>query len=215
MGTSGSFEIVRTTASYFFSPSGHGKWTKTVHFRIFANYSNAKNFQEGSEGAIWKLTSWRFRKCGSFLFYHFLNKTYGCSKSTESEILSLSSKLCGVKKNWYGSLQLALDSARFEFTLKMRLNRIWPKDPTYAIFLKSWVFKDVKYDIPMCQYHSTRPQPIQLVPTMQKKLFTSSFQAKFLKIWFTKVTGTSIKSYEPVNIFVPQSQLVLGACFGP
>ena len=67
------------------------------------------------------------------------------------------------------SLQLALDSARFEFTLKMRLNRIWPKDPTYAIFLKSWVFKDVKYDIPMCQYHSTRPQPIQLVPTMQKK----------------------------------------------
>ena len=89
------------------------------------------------------------------------------------------------------SLQLALDSARFEFTLKMRLNRIWPKDPTYAIFLKSWVFKDVKYDIPMCQYHSTRPQPIQLVPTMQKKLFTSSFQVKFLKIRFTKFAGRS------------------------
>ena len=30
------------------------------------------------------------------------------------------------------------------------------------------MFKDVKYDILMCQYHSTRPQPIQLVPTMQK-----------------------------------------------
>ena len=88
------------------------------------------------------------------------------------------------------SLQLALDSARFEFTLKMRLNRIWPKDPTYAIFLKSWVFKDVKYDIPMCQCHSTRPQPIQLVPTMQKKLFTLSFQPKFLKIWFTKVAAS-------------------------
>ena len=40
--TSGSFKIVRTTASYFFSPSGHGKWAKTVLFRIFANYSNAK-----------------------------------------------------------------------------------------------------------------------------------------------------------------------------
>ena len=39
MGKSGSFKIVRTTASYFFSPSGHGKWTKTVFFRIFANYS--------------------------------------------------------------------------------------------------------------------------------------------------------------------------------
>ena len=31
------------------------------------------------------------------------------------------------------------------------------------------MFKDVKYDIPMCQSHSTQPQPIQLVPTMQKK----------------------------------------------
>ena len=31
------------------------------------------------------------------------------------------------------------------------------KDPTYAIFLKSWGFKDVKYDILMCQSHSTRP----------------------------------------------------------
>merc|ERR1711994_561156 len=32
---------------------------------------------------------------------------------------------------------------------------------------------------------------IQLVPTMQKKLFTSSFQAKFLKIRFTKFAGRS------------------------
>ena len=84
--------------------------------------------------------------------------------------------------------------------------------PTYAIF---WKAGDVKYDIPMCQSHSTQPQPIQLVPTMQNKLFMLSFQPKFLKIWFTKVTGTSIKSYVPVNFFVPQSQLVLGACFGP
>ena len=64
------------------------------------------------------------------------------------------------------------------------------KDPTYAIFLKSWGFRDVKCDIPMCQYHSTRPQPIQLVPTMQKKLFTLSFQPKFLKIRFTKVAAS-------------------------
>ena len=65
MGTSGSFKIVRTTASYFFSPSGHGKWAKKVLFRIFANYSNAKIFRR-YPGAIWKLTYWRFRKCGSF-----------------------------------------------------------------------------------------------------------------------------------------------------
>ena len=42
----------------------------------------------------------------------------------------------------------------------------------------------------MCQYHSTRPKPTQLFPTMQKKLFTSSFQAKFLKIRFLKVACT-------------------------
>ena len=43
------------------------------------------------------------------------------------------------------------------------------ENPTYAIYLKSRGFKDVKYDIPMRQYHPTRPQPIHLVPTMQKK----------------------------------------------
>ena len=57
---------------------------------------------------------------------------------------------------------------------KIHIKKIWTekclKDPTYAIFLKSWGFKDVKYDILMCQSHSTRPQPIQLVPTMQKKI---------------------------------------------
>ena len=38
---------------------------------------------------------------------------------------------------------------------------------------------------------TTRPQLIQLVPTMQKMLFTSSFLAKFMKIRFTNVAGTS------------------------
>ena len=40
--------------------------------------------------------------------------------------------------------------------------------PNMCYILKSWGFKDVKYDILMCQSHSTLPQPIQLVPTMQK-----------------------------------------------
>ena len=40
------------------------------------------------------------------------------------------------------------------------------KDPTHAIFLKS--IKGVKYDIPMCQSHSIRPQPIRLILTLQK-----------------------------------------------
>ena len=75
---------------------------KNGTFSHFCKLLQCKNFQEVSEGAIWKLTYWRFRKCGSFLFYNFLNQTYGCSKSTESENLSLSSKLCGVKKKRHG-----------------------------------------------------------------------------------------------------------------
>ena len=38
-----------------------------------------------------------------------------------------------------------------------------PLDPTYAIFLKSWGFKDVKYDILMCQSHSTRSHTPKLL----------------------------------------------------
>ena len=59
------------------------------------------------------------------------------------------------------------------------------------------------------------PSPFNSSPQCKKKLFTLSFQPKFLNIWFTKVTATSIKSYVAVNFFVPQSQVVLGACFGP
>ena len=44
---------------------------------------------------------------------------------------------------------------------KIHVIVIWtemnPLYPTYAIFLKMWGFKDVKYDILMCQSHSTRP----------------------------------------------------------
>ena len=82
--------------------------------------------------------------------------------------------------NWYGAstwysvpLLLAQVLVELQNTCKKSWTEKCLKDPTYAIFLKSWGFKDVKNDIPMCQYHSTRPQPIQLVPTMQKKLFTS------------------------------------------
>ena len=54
--------------------------------------------------------------------------------------------------------------------------------------------------------HSTWPQIIQLFPTMQKNLFTSSFQAKFLKIRFTKVPGT--------NFLFPQCKPLPGAYLG-
>ena len=68
----------------------------------------------------------------------------------------------------------APDHSTFPHNVKKSWTEKCSKDPTYATFLKCWGFKDVKCDIPMCQY----------------QLFTSSFQAKFLKIRFTKVTCT-------------------------
>ena len=72
----------------------------------------------------------------------------------------------------------------------------------YAIYLKSWGFRDFKYI-----WHSPCVNPIQLGPTMQKKLFMSSFQAKFLN-WVKKVTRTC--SFLHVIFFCSQCQPVPG-----
>ena len=98
MGMSTTFEIVRTPASYIISRSGHGKWEKTGSFRILANFPDSKNFKRYPGYAIGNLTSRAFWKCGSFCCYNFLNRSYGCSKSTESEILAMLAKIRGVKK---------------------------------------------------------------------------------------------------------------------
>ena len=47
---------------------------------------------------MWKLTSWGFRKCGSFRDLEVLNRSYGCSKSEDFEILSPLPKIRGVTK---------------------------------------------------------------------------------------------------------------------
>ena len=88
------------------------------------------------------------------------------------------------------SQQLAMDSVGLRNTLKKRWTEKCLKGPTYAIFFKSWGFKDDKYDIPCIIIN-----PIQLGPTMQKELFTSSFQEKCLKIMFTKVYSLTPMPY--------------------
>ena len=49
-----------------------------------------------------KLTSRRFRKCGSFWASEFLNGSYRCSKLTDCEILGPLPKIRGVKKKRHG-----------------------------------------------------------------------------------------------------------------
>ena len=47
---------------------------------------------------MWKLTSWRFRKCVTYWVFQFLNGSYCWSKSEDSEILASLAKIRGRKK---------------------------------------------------------------------------------------------------------------------
>ena len=71
-------------------------------------------------------------------------------------------------------------------------------------FLKSWVFKDVKYDITMCQYHSTRPQPIQLVLTPASEACfkrISVLNDSICILWNDAILCSSSKSYISSHFF--------------
>ena len=103
-------------------------------------------------------------------------------------------------------LRLVVVLVELQNTCKKMLER--PK--TYAIFLKSWGFKDVKFDIPMCQSHSTRPQPIQLVPTMQKSSLCHHFRQNSWKFGSQKLL-TKAHFWLVVNFLFPQCKPVPGA----
>ena len=47
---------------------------------------------------MWKLTSWRLRKCITYWVFKFLNRSYCWSKSEDSEILPSLAKIRGRKK---------------------------------------------------------------------------------------------------------------------
>ena len=102
MGWSGSIKIVRTPASNFFSPLWRSKTWKMVFFRVSHIYGTFWSHRPYMGSTMWKLTSGRIGKCDGFLCYDVLNPTYGWSKSTESEILSSSSKIVGVTKKRHG-----------------------------------------------------------------------------------------------------------------
>merc|ERR1712001_429047 len=99
------------------------KWSK-----INQNYANANAFfldwkisLRYSGYAIGKLTSRAFRKCGSFCCYNFLNPSYGCSKSTESEILAMAAK---IRKLQFCVLGSAIESAS-KHTYWANADSIW------------------------------------------------------------------------------------------
>ena len=57
------------------------------------------------------------------------------------------------------------EKIREQNTCKTDLNRIMTERPNIFYIFEKLSVQDVKHDIPMCQGHSTRPQPIQFGPS--------------------------------------------------
>ena len=102
MGKSSNFNIVRSAGTWNFFRCGHEKMLKTDVFHktlIPRNLLKEKNIQDRT---MWKLTSWRFRKCGTYWACEVLNGSYRQSKMEESEKKGPSSKIRGVTKKRHG-----------------------------------------------------------------------------------------------------------------
>ena len=95
-------KIFDLTSSYIFLHIGHPKNPKNVFFRISHNYLTFWCRRPNMGSTIRKLTSRGFQKCGTYRVFEFLNGSYGCSKSTESEIFDSSPKIGDVTKKRHG-----------------------------------------------------------------------------------------------------------------
>ena len=84
---------------------GGGGNENSQNFAFFCILSISRNFDVASYiwgGTMWKLTSWGFRKCGTFWGLELLKRSYRRSESDDSEIFDLSPKISGVKKKSHG-----------------------------------------------------------------------------------------------------------------
>ena len=97
-----SVKIVRAAASDMNWGGGN---ENSQNFAFFCILSISRNFDVASYirgGTMWKLTSWGFRKCGTFWGLELLKRSYRRSESDDSEIFDLSPKISGVKKKSHG-----------------------------------------------------------------------------------------------------------------
>ena len=95
-------KIVRLAAAWIFFGWGHEKSQKNDFFHktlISQNLLKEANIQARS---MWKLTSWQFRKCGTYWACEVLNGSYCCSKSDDCEILAPLAKIRSRKKKNHG-----------------------------------------------------------------------------------------------------------------
>ena len=128
-----NFNIARFKMVWNFSWCGHAKLKiDFFHKRLIPrNLLKEKNIRARS---MWNLTSWRFRKCGTYWACEVLNGSYRPSKMDESEKTGPSPKISGVKKKRHGH--------NFEFWGLKRIAR-----PANHVWRPCYSFQTPKIDI--------------------------------------------------------------------
>ena len=102
MGKASNFNIVRSAGTWNFFPCGHEKMLKIniFHKTLIPRYLLTE--EKKQDRTMKKLTSWRFRKYGTYWASKFFNGSYCCSKSEDCEILAPLAKIGSRKKKTHG-----------------------------------------------------------------------------------------------------------------
>ena len=98
MGKASNFNIVRSAGTWNVFPCGHEKMLKIniFHKTLIPRYLLTE--EKKQDRTMKKLTSWGFRKCGTYWASKFFNGSYCCSKSEDCEILAPLAKIGSRKK---------------------------------------------------------------------------------------------------------------------
>ena len=124
----------------FFGRAGEQKKCHKMHLFVFGqiewDFATASYIQGTT---IWNLTSWRFRKCGTYWVFKFLNGSYCWSKLEDSEILAPLAKIRGRKKKV--TLTISKIKSCHQISLETTLFHLrWFNMKPQFCFLNAWLF---------------------------------------------------------------------------
>ena len=162
---------------------GGGGNENSQNFAFFCILSISRNFYVASYfrwGTMWKLTSWGFRKCGTFWCLELLKRSYRRSESDDSEIFDLSPKISGVKKKSHGH--------NFEFWLL-----IWIGPGKYHVRPMFYSYGGLKLKIVAVGFFFDTDLPTGFMHTY--KFGAITFKRIVQMTWFFGSTST-IKIYD-------------------
>ena len=162
---------------------GGGGNENSQNFAFFGILSISRNFDAASYiwgGTMWKLSSWGFRKCGTFWGLELLKRSYRRSESDDSEIFDLSPKISGVKKKSHGH--------NFEFWLL-----IWIGPEKYHVRPMFYSYGGLKLKIVAVGFFFNADLPTGFMHTY--KFGAITFKRIVQMTWFFGSTST-IKIYD-------------------